>query len=98
MPSIAMLLRGEWRRRWTSWLALAFLISLIGVVFGVPIGVLAGKVVWKDFATSLGAVPVALPTGRHGGTGHRDHCRRCDSVVAHSHYPGRANRAWRSAT
>ena len=38
----------------------AMTVALIGVVFGVPIGVLAGKAIWKDFAASLGAVPVAL--------------------------------------
>jgi ABC-type lipoprotein release transport system permease subunit len=35
-------------------------IAVIGVLFGVPLGVLAGKVVWKQFASGLGAVPVAV--------------------------------------
>ena len=35
-------------------------IAVIGVVFGVPTGLIIGRIVWKDFAASLGAVPLAV--------------------------------------
>jgi len=35
-------------------------IAVIGVAFGVPLGIVVGKIVWKDFAVSLGAVPLAV--------------------------------------
>jgi ABC-type antimicrobial peptide transport system permease subunit len=35
-------------------------IAVIGVAFGVPLGLLVGKIVWKDFAVGLGAVPLAV--------------------------------------
>jgi hypothetical protein len=35
-------------------------IAVIGVVFGVPTGLIVGKIVWKHFAVSLGAVPFAV--------------------------------------
>jgi ABC-type lipoprotein release transport system permease subunit len=35
-------------------------IAVIGVVFGVPLGLVIGKTVWRDFAASLGAVPLAV--------------------------------------
>ena len=35
-------------------------IAVIGVAFGVPIGLIVGKVVWRNFAVSLGAVPLAV--------------------------------------
>jgi putative ABC transport system permease protein len=41
-----------------SWQATA--IILVGVVAGVPLGIVAGKVAWRLFATSFGVVPVAV--------------------------------------
>jgi hypothetical protein len=35
-------------------------VAVIGVVVGVPLGLIIGQLVWRDFATSLGAVPVAV--------------------------------------
>jgi ABC-type lipoprotein release transport system permease subunit len=34
--------------------------AFIGVVFGVPLGLLGGVVIWRDFVTSLGAVPATV--------------------------------------
>ena len=31
----------------------------MGIVIGVPFGIVIGRVVWNAFATNLGAVPVA---------------------------------------
>ena len=33
-------------------------VALVGIVVGVPLGVVAGQAVWRAFATNLGAVPV----------------------------------------
>jgi ABC-type lipoprotein release transport system permease subunit len=41
-----------------SWQATA--IILVGVVAGVPLGIVAGKVAWRLFATNFGVVPVAV--------------------------------------
>ncbi|MFI5034953.1 MAG: ABC transporter permease [Acidimicrobiales bacterium] len=41
-----------------GWQALT--ISVIGIAVGVPLGIGAGQVVWRTFATHLGAVPVAV--------------------------------------
>jgi hypothetical protein len=35
-------------------------IAVIGVAFGVPIGLIVGKIVWRNFAASLGALPLAV--------------------------------------
>jgi ABC-type antimicrobial peptide transport system permease subunit len=35
-------------------------VAVIGVVGGVPIGLVVGVTVWDDFATNLGAVPLAV--------------------------------------
>ena len=35
-------------------------LALIGIVIGVPLGVVAGRVVWRAFANNLGAVPVSV--------------------------------------
>ena len=34
--------------------------ALAGIVVGAPIGVAAGKVLWRVFATNFGVVPVAV--------------------------------------
>ncbi len=34
-------------------------VALVGIVVGIPLGVAAGQVVWRAFATNLGVVPVA---------------------------------------
>jgi len=35
-------------------------VALVGIVVGVPLGIVLGRVIWNAFATNLGAVP--LPT------------------------------------
>jgi putative ABC transport system permease protein len=35
-------------------------LALIGIVIGVPLGVVAGQAIWKAFANNLGAVPVSI--------------------------------------
>jgi hypothetical protein len=35
-------------------------VAVIGVVVGVPVGLVFGQWIWRDFATNLGAVPVAV--------------------------------------
>ena len=35
-------------------------IALIGVIIGVPLGIVVGQAVWKAFANNLGAVPVSV--------------------------------------
>jgi ABC-type lipoprotein release transport system permease subunit len=35
-------------------------IALVGVVFGIPLGVVIGRATWKLFATQLGVVPVSV--------------------------------------
>jgi ABC-type antimicrobial peptide transport system permease subunit len=34
-------------------------VALVGIVVGIPLGIVVGRVVWNAFATNLGAVPVA---------------------------------------
>jgi putative ABC transport system permease protein len=34
-------------------------VALFGIVVGIPLGVATGQLVWRAFATNLGAVPVA---------------------------------------
>jgi len=38
-------------------------VALVGIVVGVPLGIVIGRVVWNAFATNLGAVPVAAVPG-----------------------------------
>ncbi len=38
-------------------------VALVGIVLGVPLGIVVGRVVWNAFATNLGAVPVAAVPG-----------------------------------
>jgi ABC-type lipoprotein release transport system permease subunit len=38
-------------------------VALVGIVVGIPLGVVVGRVVWNAFATNLGAVPVAAVPG-----------------------------------
>jgi predicted lysophospholipase L1 biosynthesis ABC-type transport system permease subunit len=35
-------------------------VALVGLIVGVPLGVLAGRLVWRDFAINVGVVPVAV--------------------------------------
>jgi ABC-type antimicrobial peptide transport system permease subunit len=49
----------------TCWQALT--VVVVGLVIGVPLGILAGRDVWLLFAAHLGAVPVAIiPVGLIG--------------------------------
>ena len=41
-----------------SWQATA--VALVGIVAGVPLGIAAGKVLWRVFATNFGVVPLAV--------------------------------------
>jgi ABC-type antimicrobial peptide transport system permease subunit len=41
----------------------AITVSFVGVVFGVPLGIVVGKLIWRDFASSAGAVPFAVVPG-----------------------------------
>jgi ABC-type antimicrobial peptide transport system permease subunit len=42
----------------------AMTVVAVGLVIGVPLGIIAGRVVWRLFASHLGAVPVAIiPVG-----------------------------------
>jgi len=46
----------------TCWQAIT--VVAVGLVIGVPLGIVAGRVVWRLFASNLGAVPVAIiPVG-----------------------------------
>ncbi len=38
-------------------------VALVGIVVGIPLGVAAGKLIWRDFATNLGVVPVVTVPG-----------------------------------
>jgi hypothetical protein len=39
-------------------------VALVGIVVGIPLGLVVGQAVWRAFATNLGAVPVAtVPVG-----------------------------------
>ncbi len=38
-------------------------VALVGIIVGVPLGIVVGRVVWNAFATNLGAVPVAAVPG-----------------------------------
>jgi hypothetical protein len=38
-------------------------VALVGIVIGVPLGIVVGRVVWNAFATNLGAVPIAIVPG-----------------------------------
>jgi ABC-type antimicrobial peptide transport system permease subunit len=35
-------------------------LALVGIVIGVPLGIVAGRAVWLTFATNLGVVPVSV--------------------------------------
>jgi ABC-type lipoprotein release transport system permease subunit len=35
-------------------------LALVGIVIGVPLGVVVGKAVWNTFASNLGVVPVSV--------------------------------------
>jgi len=35
-------------------------IAIVGIVLGVPIGIAAGRVIWRAFASNLGVVPVDI--------------------------------------
>ena len=35
-------------------------LGVVGIVVGVPVGIALGEVVWRSFASALGAVPVAV--------------------------------------
>ena len=35
-------------------------VAVVGVVIGVPAGIAIGQIVWRDFAISLGALPLAV--------------------------------------
>jgi hypothetical protein len=35
-------------------------VALVGIVIGIPLGIVAGQAVWRAFATNLGAVPVSV--------------------------------------
>jgi hypothetical protein len=41
-----------------SWQATA--VALVGIVAGVPVGIAAGRVVWRAFATNFGVVPLTV--------------------------------------
>ena len=38
-------------------------VALVGIVIGVPLGIVVGRLVWNAFATNLGVVPVAVVPG-----------------------------------
>jgi hypothetical protein len=38
-------------------------VALVGILIGVPLGIVIGRAVWNAFATNLGAVPVAAVPG-----------------------------------
>jgi ABC-type antimicrobial peptide transport system permease subunit len=35
-------------------------LALIGIVFGVPLGVVVGQAIWREFANNLGVIPVSV--------------------------------------
>ena len=35
-------------------------LALVGIVIGVPLGVVVGRAIWQAFANNLGAVPVSV--------------------------------------
>ena len=41
-----------------SWQATA--VALVGIIFGVPLGIAAGKAAWRIFATNFGVVPLSV--------------------------------------
>jgi hypothetical protein len=43
-------------------------IGLIGVLVGVPVGLVVGRVAWQSFATNLGVVPLPVVEWRWVGT------------------------------
>ena len=38
-------------------------VAMVGIVIGVPLGIVAGRVTWNEFATNLGTVPVTVVPG-----------------------------------
>lgn len=38
-------------------------VALVGILIGLPLGIVVGRVVWNAFATNLGVVPVAAVPG-----------------------------------
>ncbi|HEY0936903.1 MAG TPA: FtsX-like permease family protein, partial [Trebonia sp.] len=52
------------RRQLTAmvfWQALA--VAVVGIVAGVPLGLLVGRVIWRVFATNLGVIPFTVYPG-----------------------------------
>jgi hypothetical protein len=39
-------------------------VALAGIVIGVPVGIVAGRLIWQAFATNLGVVPVPVVSAR----------------------------------
>jgi len=35
-------------------------LALVGIVIGVPLGIVAGRTIWRAFANNLGVVPVSI--------------------------------------
>jgi len=35
-------------------------VALVGIIVGIPLGIVVGRLIWKAFATNLGAVPVPI--------------------------------------
>ena len=39
---------------------MAATVALVGITVGIPLGIVVGRLIWKAFATNLGAVPVPV--------------------------------------
>jgi predicted lysophospholipase L1 biosynthesis ABC-type transport system permease subunit len=38
-------------------------VAMVGIIIGVPLGILIGRVTWSAFASNLGFVPVSIVQG-----------------------------------
>ena len=66
MRAVWLVLVAGFRRQWRSWVLLGLLIAvasgfvLASTAAGVPLGIAAGRPIWRAFAISLGVVPVPV--------------------------------------
>ena len=63
MRAVWLVLVAGFRRQWRSWLLLGVLIAVASgfvLAAGIPLGIAAGRAIWRAFAISLGVVPVPV--------------------------------------
>ena len=71
MRAVWLVLVAGFRRQWRSWVLLgrqlaaivfwqATTVAVVAIAAGIPLGIAAGRAIWRAFAISLGVVPVPV--------------------------------------